>query len=79
MSQELWDATRVGDLAALQRSLGEGADVHAGFGPNKSTPLHQACRFGHLEIIRALLDAGADPEVNAKDESTPLHRACAHG
>ena len=46
---------------------------------NNWTLLHRACYYGHLEIIRALLDAGANPEAKAKDEATPLHWACLQG
>ena len=74
---QLWDASKSGDLAALQRALIEGADVnYAASGDKNWTPLHWACYYGHLEIIRALLDAGADPEAKADDEATPLHWAC---
>jgi len=77
MNQQLWDASIAGDLAAVQRVLGEGADVHAAFGI--TTPLHGACWFGHLEIIRALLYAGADPEAKNEIGYTPLHWACMEG
>jgi ankyrin repeat protein len=42
------------------------------------TPLHFAANAGHLEVVRALLKAGA--KVNAADEhlSTPFHWACAN-
>ena len=43
------------------------------------TPLHYAAEGGHLEIIKALIDAGAD--VNAADEArignTPLRSVAA--
>ena len=32
--------------------------------------------MGIWMIIRALLDAGANPEAKDKDEATPLHWAC---
>jgi len=76
--EELWNASRADDLPAVQRALGNCADVDALFGSSRSTSLHQACRFGHLEIIRALLDAGAYPEAKA-DGMTPLHWACLDG
>ena len=38
-------------------------------------PLHNACSFGHAEVVALLMGAGADP--NAKDSwsYTPLHEA----
>jgi hypothetical protein len=46
---------------------------------NGSTPLHWAAWNGHIEIVRLLLQNGA--EVNAKDrwDRTPLHFAAYHG
>ena len=40
-----------------------------------TTPLHEAARNGHTEIVQALISAGAD--VHALDENgkTPLHEA----
>jgi hypothetical protein len=38
-----------------------------------------ACQFGHLEIVKALLDAGEDPDrfnpVGSHSQSTPMHQA----
>ena len=42
-------------------------------------PLHICARYGHLEVARALIEAGAD--VNAKKDNgeTPLHFSAWHG
>ena len=44
---------------------------------NKDTPLHIAATHGYTEIVRILIEHGAD--LNAKDwfRSTPLHLAAA--
>ena len=46
----------------------------------RSPPLHTACRKGHLEIVKLLLQAGAGVDVgDGKYNSTPLLSACEEG
>ena len=71
----LLDASRAGDLALVKACVRAGADVNhrAEFGV---TPLWHACRKGHVDVAKWLLDQGADPD--ARDEvfqSAPLHLA----
>ena len=47
---------------------------HCG-GVNRATALHQAARFGDVQVARALLDAGANPKARDKKGLTPLDRA----
>ncbi|MCY4647133.1 MAG: ankyrin repeat domain-containing protein, partial [Gammaproteobacteria bacterium] len=43
------------------------------------TPLHLAAETGALDVVTALVGAGADLSVRDADEYTPLHRAVARG
>jgi ankyrin repeat protein len=67
------DAVADGDLAALRREL----EPFGGF-PNRSVdaamglPLVYAVYHGPLQLIRALLDAGADPDGSDGDGFPPL-------
>eukprot|EP00976_Prorocentrum_cordatum_P040420 819550-Prorocentrum_minimum.AAC.1 len=61
---------------AVRMAIAEGADVEAcvaGVGTNGNvwTPLSTAAHYGHTELVRALVEAGAD--VNKADTygSTP--------
>ena len=42
---------------------------------NGNTPLHYACFFGHPEVARLLVGAGADLGLQNTDRHTPLHAA----
>ena len=40
-----------------------------------STALHYACEEGRMEMIKALLDRGADRNIKNKEEKVPLEMA----
>ena len=70
--ETLWEAARQGDLATIERLVGEGLDFDAKtrYG---ATALSFACDKGHVDVVRYLVDLGAD--VNVQDtfyEYTPL-------
>jgi serine/threonine-protein phosphatase 6 regulatory ankyrin repeat subunit B len=54
-------ATMRGDLAAVKRYLDEGADINAYY--NNATGLMYASQNGHTEVVRLLLDRGANPNL----------------
>src|SRR5687768_5688621 len=64
LNETLWNAARVGDLAGVERALADGADIHSG-NRYKVTALFFAADQGRVEVIRLLLDRGAD--LNAED------------
>ena len=43
------------------------------------TPLHRAAQASQLDLVRLLLEAGADPNVHENHMWTPMHEAAARG
>ena len=58
-AEQFQDAARKGDAATVKRLLDEGVDVNTKFRYN-ATALFYACDAGHLEVVKVLLDKGAD-------------------
>ena len=68
----LREAARKGDLPALQALLSTaGVDVDS-TDDDDETALHFACRADRLEVVKALLAAGANPKATNESARTPL-------
>ncbi|MGE3908661.1 MAG: ankyrin repeat domain-containing protein [Chloroflexota bacterium] len=79
-SPSLIEAAWNGDVAAVRKLLGDGADARARDAQSGLTALQVAAGIGSAEIVKALLDAGAD--VHATDSragASVLHKACQGG
>ena len=57
-AEQLQDAARKGDAAAVKKLLAEGVDVNTKFRYN-ATALFYAADHGHVEVVKVLLDHGA--------------------
>lgn len=57
-----------------------GADVRAAAdNPQRIAPVHAAAAIGDHDIMRRLLERGADPNARQQMDYTPLHTAAFHG
>jgi ankyrin repeat protein len=64
LNDQLYEAVRKGDVAAVKAALDHGADVNAKFRYG-TTALFKAAERGNAEVAKVLLDRGA--EVKVKD------------
>lgn len=70
-------AARQGEREMVEWLLNQGVDVEAK-GKSRISALHEAVRYGHVEIARLLVQHGADVNSGAETgDPTPLHRALA--
>jgi hypothetical protein len=78
MDEILIEATKRGDLEAMQRLLSSGADVNQGDEQGWS-PLNFAAGRGDLITVKFLIERGADPFKVGRDRRTPYMIALAAG
>ena len=76
---ELWDAADSGRLPDVQRLLTEGASPDAKAGKYGYPALGQAAENGHLDVVKALVRAGAKLEAPDSDARTALMWAAGEG
>ncbi len=77
-----WPGHLANGAKTVARLVAGGADVNRRFdGPNKQTPLHWAASSNDVEVLDALLDAGADIEAPGafKGVGGPLDNAVGFG
>jgi ankyrin repeat protein len=68
----LHDMAHTGDVAKARLLIEHGADLNRIDDEYRSTPLGYAARWGQVELVKLLLDCGADPEKSGASWSTPL-------
>ena len=77
---ELISATEQGDLDTVNRIIQEGGDLDIlDTGQDKYTAIHFAAWDGQNEVLKVLIDAGANPDILGTDSRTPIHLAAANG
>ena len=78
---EFLEAVRNGDVTELHRLLEElqsKVDVN-GYNVDGQTALHQSCLSGNLELVKLLVQFGADARLTNRDGWSPLHLAAYRG
>jgi ankyrin repeat protein len=72
-------AIDTGTLDKVHDKLNKVTRVNAGDAEKKDTPLHHAMSHGNIDIVKELLNIGADVKAVNQDGDTPLHVASAFG
>mmetsp|Transcript_23464 Transcript_23464/g.46246 ORF Transcript_23464/g.46246 Transcript_23464/m.46246 type:complete len:180 (-) Transcript_23464:187-726(-) len=70
----LWTASSNGDFRRVTELL----QGDKGFTPNSKddngyTPLHAAASYGHIDLLKFLIEKGGDVDTRDEDGDTPLH------
>ena len=75
-ARSIFNACEKGNLQLLKDLvIDEGKDVNALKPVSTWTPLHYACRHGHLTVCEFLLKNGANPDFRDLDGRAPIHLA----
>jgi ankyrin repeat protein len=72
---DIQTAVVTGNLDAVKQHIAAGSDLNVKDPFGGSSPLISATVFGKTEIAKALIDAGADIDIENNDGSTALHTA----
>lgn len=77
----LFAACEVGDVAAVAALAPACSEfiVSGRLGPEGDTPLHLAALYGHFDVVRVLLAAGASAGALDDNHGTALHDSAAGG
>jgi hemoglobin-like flavoprotein len=81
LTKEFLEAAKAGKTPDIERLMSDGLSVNA-TDNDGNTALHFAAEEGNLEVVNALLAAGADPTLQVKLGEwgyTPLHHAARKG
>lgn len=74
----LWAAKR-GHAGAVALLLASGDPADSDLDPYRRPPLFDASLYGRVDVVRLLLEAGADPNWRDQTNDTPLHAASTWG
>ena len=77
-NKEFFDAAARGDFAKVCSTVAKGANVNIANGDGR-TALMRSSKRGYEDIVRFLLDNGADPRARDKNNKTALMTAAKKG
>jgi ankyrin repeat protein len=76
---DIFEAASIGDSATVRNLVSKNPELLNSFSEDGFTVLGLASFFGHLSIVKLLLDKGANPNIasNNQFKVAPIHSACA--
>lgn len=76
---DIFEAACIGDTETINQLLDKNPDLLNSFSPDGFTSLGLASFFGHLSLVKLLLDKGANPNIASNNQLkvAPIHSACA--
>ncbi|XP_076456466.1 uncharacterized protein LOC143290823 [Babylonia areolata] len=75
----LMNAISSGSADLVRQQITQEPDLINMSGWHRQTALHRACLLGYIDVVRLLLEYGADPNARNNFDETPLHYACKRG
>ncbi|KHJ42648.1 Poly(ADP-ribose) polymerase catalytic domain protein [Trichuris suis] len=84
IERQMLEAAKAGDLQSVKRILKLSTDGDSILNcrdveGRNSTPLHFAAGYNRLEVVRFLVESGANLHARDKGGLEPLHNACSYG
>ncbi|CDW57235.1 tankyrase 1 [Trichuris trichiura] len=84
IERQMLEAAKAGDLQSVKRILKLSTDCDSILNcrdveGRNSTPLHFAAGYNRLEVVKYLVESGANLHARDKGGLEPLHNACSYG
>ncbi len=72
-ADQIHELAQKGDLEGVKNLIAQNPELVNARDKHGRTPLHWACRGVHLEVVKFLVDKGADVNVEDSNKVVPLH------
>lgn len=73
MVSNIWVAASDNQISLVEEYLNSGKFTPNSKDPNGYTPIHAAASYGHIDLLRKLIERGGDINIQDEEGDTPLH------